>query len=38
MSYFSRRSVLGGFAAPVAAAVLPAPARAQGDYPTGRCA
>src|SRR6516225_2169355 len=34
MSYFSRRSVLGGFAAPVAAAVLPAPARAQSGYPT----
>jgi tripartite-type tricarboxylate transporter receptor subunit TctC len=34
MSYFSRRSVLGAFAAPIAAAVLTAPARAQGDYPT----
>ncbi len=34
MSYFSRRLVLGALAAPVAAAVLPAPARAQGDYPT----
>ena len=33
MSYFSRRSVLGGFAAPVAAAVLLAPARAQSGYP-----
>ena len=33
MSYFSRRSVLGGFAAPVVAAVLPAPARAQSGYP-----
>jgi len=34
MSYFSRRSVLGAFAAPVAAAVLTGAARAQGDYPT----
>ncbi|MBO0717285.1 MAG: tripartite tricarboxylate transporter substrate binding protein, partial [Rhizobiales bacterium] len=33
MSYVSRRSVLGAFAAPVAAAVLAAPARAQGVYP-----
>jgi len=33
MSYFSRRSVLGAFAAPAAAAMLPAPARAQSDYP-----
>jgi tripartite-type tricarboxylate transporter receptor subunit TctC len=33
MSYFSRRSVLGALAAPVAAAMLPAPARAQSDYP-----
>ena len=34
MSYFSRRSVLGAFAAPVAAAVLTGAARAQVDYPT----
>jgi tripartite-type tricarboxylate transporter receptor subunit TctC len=33
MSDFSRRSVLGAFAAPVAAAVLAAPACAQGSYP-----
>jgi len=33
MNYFSRRSVLGALAAPVAAAMLPAPARAQSDYP-----
>ena len=33
MSYFSRRSVLGAFAAPVAAAMLTGPARAQSDYP-----
>jgi tripartite-type tricarboxylate transporter receptor subunit TctC len=33
MRYFSRRSVLGAFAAPVAAAMLPASARAQNDYP-----
>lgn len=34
MSYFSRRSILGAFGAPVAAAMLAASARAQGDYPT----
>jgi tripartite-type tricarboxylate transporter receptor subunit TctC len=34
MRYFSRRSVLGSLAAPVAAAMPMAPARAQGDYPT----
>jgi tripartite-type tricarboxylate transporter receptor subunit TctC len=34
MSSFSRRSVLGAFGAPIAAAMLTAPARAQGDYPT----
>jgi tripartite-type tricarboxylate transporter receptor subunit TctC len=33
MSYFSRRSVLGAFGAPVAAAMLAMPARAQDDYP-----
>src|ERR1700751_1692174 len=33
MRYFSRRSVLGTIAAPAAAAMLPASARAQGDYP-----
>jgi tripartite-type tricarboxylate transporter receptor subunit TctC len=34
MSSFSRRSVLGAFGAPIAAAMLTARARAQGDYPT----
>ena len=33
MRHFSRRSVLSAFAAPVATAVLIAPARAQSDYP-----
>jgi tripartite-type tricarboxylate transporter receptor subunit TctC len=33
MCYFSRRSALGALAAPVAAAMLAAPARAQSDYP-----
>ena len=33
MRYFSRRSALGTFAAPVAAAMVPASARAQSDYP-----
>src|SRR5215470_12830649 len=34
MTHFSRRSVIGAFAAPVAAAVLPVRARAQSDYPS----
>jgi tripartite-type tricarboxylate transporter receptor subunit TctC len=34
MSYFSRRSLLGAFASPVATAMLAAPVRAQDDYPT----
>ena len=34
MSYFSRRALLGVLASPVAATMLGAPARAQGDYPT----
>jgi tripartite-type tricarboxylate transporter receptor subunit TctC len=34
MSRFSRRSVLGALASPVAAAMLGATARAQGEYPT----
>jgi tripartite-type tricarboxylate transporter receptor subunit TctC len=33
MRYFSRRSVLGTFAAPIAAAMVPASAGAQSDYP-----
>jgi tripartite-type tricarboxylate transporter receptor subunit TctC len=34
MSCFSRRGLLGALALPVAAAMLTAPVRAQGDYPT----